>query len=136
MVLFPALDRYFQNFCCLIGSSTHDVCFQQATQRIDVIGNKSQCLCISIQRSIVSTRLLKTIGSLHERSSSLGPHTLFQVAVSKLEADFGVIRIEVGDLMKDVEGPFVVTRTSVRVGYDQILGTRVNNQSLTRVEFA
>src|SRR5262249_38608222 len=66
----------------------------------------------------------------------IGPHTLFQVAVSKLEADFGVIRIEVGDLMKDVEGPFVVTRTSVRVGDDQILGTRVNNQSLTRVEFA
>jgi hypothetical protein len=64
----------------------------------------------------------------------LAPHVLFEITVGELQTNLSVIRIEIGDLVKNFERAFVVARTRVSIGDYEILCARVVDQSLTGVK--
>src|SRR6185503_20448675 len=77
---------------------------------------------------------MKTIRRLHKRRRRLTPHVLFEIAVGKFQANLGVVWIEVGNLVENVESTFVIARLRVSIGDYEILRACIMDQALGGVE--
>ena len=78
--------------------------------------------------------LVKTIRCLHKRCSRLASHVLFEITVGEFQADLSVVRIEIGNLVKNVECTLVVARLCASIGDYEILRACIMDQALAGVE--
>ena len=79
-----------------------------------------QPVVVSVERLIVAD-LVKTIRCLHKRCSRLASHVLFEITVGEFQSDLSVVRIEIGNLVENVECTLVVARLCASIGDYEIL---------------
>ena len=77
---------------------------------------------------------MKTIRCLYKRRGRLAPHVLFEITVGEFQTNLGVVRIEIGDLVENVERAFVVARLCVSLDDYEILRAGIMDQVLVGVK--
>src|SRR5262245_33374091 len=77
---------------------------------------------------------MQAVGSLDKGSRRLTPQAFPQITICQFEADLSVIGIEVRNLVENVERFPILTGPSVCVGDYEILGPRINHETLGGVK--
>src|SRR6185295_3817646 len=108
----------------------------QALERGPVVRTQLERFAVSPKRFFILRAFEQPVCRFTESLGRFAEHALLEIAFAKLESDFGVLRIEVGDLVEHHQSVFTLTGASVGIGNYEILRACVGNQSLGCIEIA